>query len=120
MMMDAQHIDQNVLNTLLDSVGGDQEFLKELVETFFEDAPGQFTNLHEGLENGNAEVFRRAAHSLKSNSASFGAMHLSQLCKQLEEIGKSGELLSAAPLIAKAELEYAQVRTELEEITHGQ
>ena len=106
-------IDMNVLNNLLESVGGDREFLQELVETFFSDSPEQFSALKTALNTGDAEVFRRAAHSMKSNSASFGAMSLSDLFKQLEEIGKSGEIANGSDLLADAEAAYEQAVKEL-------
>ncbi len=98
---------------LLDSIGGDREFLKELIETFFSDAPAQFAILRSSLAESHAENFRRAAHSFKSKAASFGATSLSALCKQLEDLGKSGDLSSAAALLANAEAEYEQVRAAL-------
>ena len=42
------------------------------------------------LADANVEEFRRAAHSLKSNSANLGAMTLAALAKELEMMGKAG------------------------------
>jgi HPt (histidine-containing phosphotransfer) domain-containing protein len=113
-MVESDPIDGAVLDGLLDSLGGDLEFLGELLQTYFDDAPDQFKTLHAALAAGDAEAFRRAAHSLKSNSANFGAMALSGMCKELEEMGKSGTLEGADPQIARAEEEYARVRAALE------
>jgi HPt (histidine-containing phosphotransfer) domain-containing protein len=107
-------IDPPAFAALLDSIGGDREFLTELIETFFSDAPAQFAILKSSLAEGHAETFRRAAHSFKSNAASFGATNLTALCKRLEDLGKSGDLSSAADLLAEAEAEYEQVRAVLE------
>ena len=114
--MTENHIDQTTLAALLDSIGGDREFLAELIETFFQDAPAQFSAMHAALADGNTESFRRAAHSLKSNAASFGATTLAALNKQLEDLGKAGDLLSAADLLSEAETEYARVRSALEKV----
>jgi HPt (histidine-containing phosphotransfer) domain-containing protein len=35
---------------------------------------------------------QRAAHALKSSSATLGALHLSQLSKQLEMMGRTGTI----------------------------
>jgi HPt (histidine-containing phosphotransfer) domain-containing protein len=107
-------IDPNALSSLLDSIGGDKDFLAELIETFFQDAPAQFAVLHTSLQDGNAEAIRRAAHSLKSNAASFGAKSLAAKCKALEHLGKEDRLFDAADLLAESEKEYARVQTELE------
>ena len=109
-------IDREVLDNLLEAVGGDGEFLAELLETYFADTPQQFKSMHEALTSGNAEEFRRAAHSLKSNSANFGAMSLSQKAKTLEDLGKAGNLEKAGEPLSEAEEEYLEVKTAMETI----
>jgi HPt (histidine-containing phosphotransfer) domain-containing protein len=109
-------IDREVLDNLLEAVGGDGEFLSELLETYFADTPQLFTTMHNALSDGNQEEFRRAAHSLKSNSANFGALDLSKKAKTLEEMGKSGELDQAEASLTDAEGEYAKVKSALETI----
>ena len=76
-------IDRKVLDSLLEAVGGDGEFLAELLDTYFADSPQQFAAMHKALEDENPDDFRRAPHSLKSNSANFGSMGLSERAKQL-------------------------------------
>ncbi len=107
-------IDPSTFNTLLDSIGGDRAFLAELVATFLTDGPVQLEALHAALARGDAETCRRAAHSLKSNAASFGALALAALCKELEDVGRSGDLAAAPELLARVEAEFASVRAALE------
>jgi HPt (histidine-containing phosphotransfer) domain-containing protein len=109
-------IDRNVLNNLLEAVGGDGEFLSELLDTYFEDSPQLFATMHESLSQGDAEEFRRAAHSLKSNSANFGAINLSQKAKILEDMGKTNNLGEASDTLKDAETEYSRVKSALEAI----
>ena len=109
-------IDQATIDILLDSVGGDKEFLAELMQDFFVDAPGQISNMKEAFINKDADSFRRAAHSMKSNAASFGALHLSELCKELDKIGKSGDITSVEIKVAEVEKQYQLVKTTLQEI----
>ena len=113
-MVDTTVIDSAVLDGLLESVGGDREFLAELLQTYFEDSPRLLETMHTALAASNADEFRRAAHSLKSNSANFGAMTLSRMAKGLEDMGKAGTLDGAAAGVAQAEAEYARVRAALE------
>jgi HPt (histidine-containing phosphotransfer) domain-containing protein len=113
-MSQSDPVDRTVLDGLLDSLGGDKEFLTELLQTYLEDSPRLLAAMRTALLAGNAEDFRRAAHTLKSNSASFGAMTLSRLARALEELGKAGTLASAAADLAQAEAEYARVRAALE------
>ena len=106
-------IDRAVFNAVLASVG-DLEFLRELIEGYFEDSPTLLAALHTALAAGNAGEFRRAAHSLKSTSASLGATNLATLCRELEEMGRAGALDGAAAAIGRAEAEYARVRVALD------
>ncbi|MCJ7536690.1 MAG: Hpt domain-containing protein [Anaerolineales bacterium] len=109
-------IDREVLDNLLEAVGGDGEFLAELLDTFFADTPQQFATMHSALLDGNSEEFRRAAHSLKSNSANFGAVDLSEKAKNLEAMGKTGDLEQAEAPLKDAEAEYTKVKSALEMI----
>jgi HPt (histidine-containing phosphotransfer) domain-containing protein len=100
-------LDQAALDELR-RLGGD-EFLAELVDTFLADAPGQLAALH---TVDSVEV-RRAAHTLKSNGATFGAGQLSELCRELEEQARRGDLAGAPDLAARIEAEYARVAQAL-------
>ncbi len=93
--------------------GGDREFMAEIIDTFLEDAPDLVANMRKGVDQGNAADLRLAAHSLKSNSADFGAETLRELCKQAELLGKMGELDGADSLVSRAASEYAVVETAL-------
>jgi HPt (histidine-containing phosphotransfer) domain-containing protein len=115
-MGDSNTIDRAVFDGQLEAIGGDREFLSELLQVYFDDSPKLLATMSSALAAGEPAEFRRAAHSLKSNSASFGAMHLSRMCKELEDMGKAGTLDGAAERLALAEAEYARVQVELEQI----
>jgi histidine phosphotransfer protein HptB len=83
-------IDMNTFNALKESTGGD--FIGELIDAFLDDAPDLIAQMRSALEVGNAEVFRRATHSMKSNAATFGAMELSELARELESMGRDQNL----------------------------
>ncbi|MGI8551942.1 MAG: Hpt domain-containing protein, partial [Dehalococcoidia bacterium] len=70
-------------------------------------------------EEGESDVVRRAAHTLKSNAANFGALHLSELCKELEAKGKAGDLEGAAEQIEQIRIEYTSARNALEAVRAG-
>jgi CheY-like chemotaxis protein/HPt (histidine-containing phosphotransfer) domain-containing protein len=89
-------IDREVLVRLAESVGGDAEFVSELIEGFAQDAPALVAAAREGLERGDAAEVRRAAHTLKSNAATFGAQALSDRSRELEQAAKRDELADGA------------------------
>jgi histidine phosphotransfer protein HptB len=80
--MTAPIIDAATFAELQASAGAD--FVKELVDTFREEAPTMLAELKRALAADQAEPFRRAAHSLKSNANTFGALALGALAKELE------------------------------------
>ncbi len=71
------------------------EFVIELVDTFAEEAPQMLAEMRAAHAAAAAERFRRAAHSLKSNSSTFGAVRLAEMARALELNGLPG---SSAPL----------------------
>jgi HPt (histidine-containing phosphotransfer) domain-containing protein len=86
----AETIDRSVLAALSESVGDD--FLGELVDTFIEEAPGMFLEMEQALSAGDADSFRRAAHSLKTNANTFGATVLAEKAKELETMARAHDL----------------------------
>ena len=75
-------IDPHVFDELQANAGAD--FVVELVDTFAEEAPPLVAEMRAALAAGAAERFRRAAHSLKSNSSTCGASRLSEQARVLE------------------------------------
>ncbi len=107
-------LNQNALDQLNELVGGDPEFFAELIESFLEEAPDLIVNLRTAVDEGDPVGMRLAAHTLKPNSADFGALELSLLCKKLEEQGKAGQMEGAEVLLVQAETQFALVKAELE------
>jgi HPt (histidine-containing phosphotransfer) domain-containing protein len=106
-------LDPAVRQRLLDSVGS-PAFLDELVGTFLEDAPRLVADLREAARRSDAPEVRRAAHTLKSNGANFGAMVLSSLCREVEVMAGTGTLEGVDALVADVETEYERVKAALE------
>jgi HPt (histidine-containing phosphotransfer) domain-containing protein len=56
---------------------------------------------------------QRAAHTLKSNGATFGARSSSELCRRLDGLLREGRLDAAPELVGLAEDEWKRVREAL-------
>lgn len=104
-------IDRATLEALASTT--DNEFVGELIDTFLEDAPQLLAGLSAALETQDAEGFRRAAHSLKSNGASLGAISFSASAKELEMMGKAGDLSRAAEKVEGLRAEFERVSQAL-------
>ncbi len=103
-------IDLDTFNALKESTGAD--FINELVDAFLDDAPTLIAQMRSALAAQNAEAFRRAAHSMKSNAATFGAMELSALAKELEALARENNL-EIGNRVDYIESEFQQVKDEL-------
>ncbi|MGB0387454.1 MAG: response regulator [Ardenticatenaceae bacterium] len=89
------------------------EFLIELTPMFLESAPKHLASLRNAVAEKNADKLFKAAHTLKGSSASIGAVPLSKLTKQLEAIGRAGNITGAAENITLVEAEYQRVKHAL-------
>src|SRR5438094_10300691 len=96
--MDESVIDRAVYAELQDTTGA--EFVAELVDTFIEEGPGIVAELRAARAEGNAERFRRAAHSLKSNGRTFGAVKLTALACELVLKGLDADPTDDVPGVA--------------------
>ncbi len=110
---EAALLDLAAMENLLSMLGGEFEYLVELIDSFLEDAPQLLAELDEFVERGDSEGVGRIAHSLKSNGADFGATTFSNLCKDLEITSKSGTLNGVSGLAAQIVAEYGKVEAAL-------
>ncbi len=109
-------IDPAAIAQLLETVGDDREFLGELIESYLGDSPALFDDLRAGLAAGDEVAVRRAAHTLKSTSATFGATDLAATCRQIEASAGAGDLVGLGPQVDTAELEFDAVSAALRAI----
>jgi len=88
---------------------GDEAIVDELIETFLRDAP----QLVAGLRANGPEEVRRAAHTLKTNARTLGAVELGRLCEELEALARADALNGGGERVARVEAEYARVERAL-------
>ena len=115
--MDEPVIDKAVYAELEDTAGA--EFVAELVDTFLEEAPGMLAELRSARSENHAERFRRAAHSLKSNSNTFGALWLAALAREMELKGLDADPTRDTAALAALEVEYARAAAALKDLRDG-
>lgn len=84
-------LQSNALDAIVEMIGvDDPEVVLDLIDTFLADSQRQIDEMHRSMAAGDIKTLHRAAHSMKSSSATFGAMRLSRLCQQLEQTAKDG------------------------------
>jgi len=106
-------IDAATFAELRDTAGA--EFVGELVGTFLEEAPQMLAELRAAQATASSDVFRRTAHSIKSNANTFGALRLGEMARELE----LGGLVAGTASIDALQAEYERVAAALQECTRG-
>jgi len=107
-------IDLATFRQLQETTGA--EFVSELVGAFLEEAPGILEDLRTAFAARDAERFKRAAHSLKSNANTFGATGFGTMARELELAGLARVLESKGDPVAALAVEYSRVATALSEL----
>jgi len=110
---DTTTLDASVLAALSDSVGGDDAFVADLVETYLADGGVQLGAIDDAVRSSEAEALVRPAHTLKSSSRTVGANRLGELSRQIEMLGRSGSMTGAGELAADARTEWTDVEAAL-------
>jgi signal transduction histidine kinase/DNA-binding response OmpR family regulator len=106
-------IDLDTYRALEATAGPD--FAAELVGTFLEDAPSMLAELRAAHAASDPDTFRRVAHSIKSNGATFGAVALSEFARELER----GGLPTGTQPLDRLDAAYEQASSALRKLAHG-
>ena len=115
--MSAPAIDAATYEALKETTGA--EFVVELVDTFLQEAPTMLEDLRRALAAKDAEKFRRTAHSLKSNSNTFGALTLGAMARELELTSASKVSEGRAEPVDALADEYSRVAAALTALRHA-
>jgi PAS domain S-box-containing protein len=93
--------------------GEDVTMIRDLAQEFLDDTEKRLRALEEACQQNDAIAVGEGAHSIKGASLSFGAVPFSQLSKELEMIGKSGDLKNANDKLEQLQAEFTRMRAEL-------
>jgi HPt (histidine-containing phosphotransfer) domain-containing protein len=120
-MTEVPVLDHAVIESLRQlTIPGEPDVLAEVLQIFLQEVPPRIDRLRIAWTAGNIEEMYRAAHSLKGSSGNIGAQRLFDVCKQLDELGRAGDLTGAAPLIDQVVNEFAKVEAGIHLIIgHG-
>lgn len=83
----------------LERLGGDKEFLSELLTEMINQVDQQFDELDEAVKNSDFNTIHSAAHGLKGASANLDLTRFVHLFRILEEQGSNGKLEGAEALL---------------------
>lgn len=108
-------LDQSVLDELKEMIGEDDiaDVLPDLINSYLEDSPILLEDIKKAFAQKDGKTLKQSAHSLKSSSASLGAIYLSEICQELENLGKADQVDEAELFIEQLLKEYQKVEQEM-------
>ena len=80
---------------------GDREFAQELVEMWEAKTTEDIATLRTCVQAGDSDTLLKVAHSLKGASANLGAVAVQGSAKELEYIGRGGDLSQAVQVLSE-------------------
>ncbi|MEK7989458.1 MAG: response regulator [Thiotrichaceae bacterium] len=89
------------------------EIVTELAITYLDSSQILVQNLSTSIEQQDPKLMEQASHSLKSSSASLGAMKLSEMSRVLEKQGREGDMTEADVKVTALLKEYQNIRQAL-------
>ncbi len=98
----------------LEALGGDEKLLKRIAGVYYDDMPKQLRKLKEALEEEDAVVVRRQAHSIKGASSNIKAGFVQEVARKIEKAAGGGDLETSRELIPTLECEFERVHKTLE------
>ena len=106
-------VDLDVIAELRNATGGDMDFVRELVETYVEETGGYLEALAGAVAANDVAAAVRPAHTLKSSSASVGAMRLAELARGIEESSRGGRPDGLADAVDRVRTTWAETLAAL-------
>jgi PAS domain S-box-containing protein len=93
--------------------GEDVKMILDLAEEFLTDTEKRLAALEDAWLREDTNALKEGAHSIKGASLTFGAVPFSQLCKELEIMGKNGNLENVKEKLDEVQIEFTKMRAEL-------
>ena len=89
---------------------GQPEMLCKVIDKYLTSSRRLIDAMREAVPQRDAEALHHTAHSLKSSSATVGALRLAALCKDMETMGRTNALEGVSTVWRKFEAEYNLVQ----------
>ena len=101
-------LDEEIVNSMKELGNGDEEFsdrllIVQLMTVYLNNLPERMKELTTAMQNSDAPIIERAAHTLKSSSRLIGLVSLAEDCQILEDIGFSKKLDDAQDVFNRIE-----------------
>ncbi len=113
--METLRIDPQKIEELKELVDKDDpDFLIELIEDYMDNSEENLKAIRYAIQAKDTVTVVRTAHTLKGASSNIGAVNMTELSKRLEHLGTEETLEGAVELIDRLDVEFVEVKSELE------
>jgi PAS domain S-box-containing protein len=110
-------LDAKVLESIREMAGAQaDEIIAHLIQEYLKTAPQHIEQIRDAIASANLEVLRQSSHTLGSSSATLGAIKFAKLCKQLENLARSGNLAAIKAPLLELEAQSQQVKNILQNL----
>ncbi len=103
----------------MDTVGGDQDLLRDLTQVFVDEAHSMLEDICNARDQRQPKDLRRAAHSLKGALRHLGATQAAAIAQQIETAGESENFDDVSPQCLLLQSEVARVVSEFRKFIDG-
>jgi two-component system, sensor histidine kinase and response regulator len=102
------------VSILEELVGNDPDVISEFLRDFRTSAARIAADLRAACNAGQTAAAGAAAHKLKSSARSVGARALGELCAEMEQAGKAGDIQALNALLPRFESELTAVNNYID------
>lgn len=102
-------------NSALERIGGDREFLDELLGIYIEEFASSVRALDTALQEQDFTSIQEVGHSLKGSSANLSLLQLRDQAYLIEKAGRENDLLLAEQSTKQLKLEFQRLEEHLAE-----
>jgi CheY-like chemotaxis protein/HPt (histidine-containing phosphotransfer) domain-containing protein len=100
---------------LVERLDGDEEIIGEVIGIFLEDAPRRLQVLEDALQESDAALAQREAHTLKGAASNLSAPSLQEAARRVEQAAEAGDLSDATDHLAPLREAFEELKPVLEE-----
>jgi len=97
----------------LERLGGDEKLFHEVIGIFLEEVPQHMACLKQAIVQQNAKAIEEVSHKLKGELGYLGIAEVSQIVRELEELGRNSDPGGAAGLYPVFEAQLSEVLTAM-------
>lgn len=101
------------LPSALERIGGDESFLRELINIYLEEFQAKYAELKEAVAKADFATIQALGHSLKGSSANLSLVELQKIAYSLEIAGREKNAASSRQNLEKLEAAFQRLMTQL-------